>query len=71
MDMAREKFQTFVNKHGGVAKLAEKLGLPRPTVHCWYVGIRSPSAKNLLLLKNFSKGQLSFEDILEGTAGGK
>lgn len=64
----KNKFQRFVDRRGGVSQVAKDLDLPVPTVSCWYTRIRKPSAQNLLLLKEFSKGELTFEDILEGTS---
>jgi len=55
-------------KQGGPAELAKSLGIARPTVYMWWISRSTPSAENLKLLKDYSKGELSYEDIIEGTA---
>lgn len=68
MGAKQTKFQKFVDKHGGASALSEKIGIPRPTITVWYLRRSVPSAKYLLQLKEFSKGELSYEDIVEGTS---
>lgn len=68
MAFKKSKFQKWVEKKGGSSELARALGIPRPTVYMWYSRQRTPLPDNLKQLKDFANGELSYEDILEGTA---
>jgi DNA-binding phage protein len=65
---SNDKFQKFVERHGGPNGLAKSLGLSRSTVYFWFDRRSVPTFENLKLISDFSNGELSYEDIIEGTS---
>lgn len=53
------------------AELADRCGVDPVTVWRWVRGDFVPSRKNCLFLIDFSRGKLSFNDLMGGVDGGK
>lgn len=64
---AKTKFARWVEKFGGVAKLAARLRVTETIVRLWLRGKGSPRAMTIHRLVTISEGQLTYAQILADT----
>lgn len=65
---ARSKFERWVIEQGGTMAVAKMLDMHHVTVSCWLSQKFTPNLATAILLIEKSKGELTLEDILEGTS---
>ncbi len=66
----RISFAEWIDREG-VDRLAKRLKINRFTVLHWRAGRHHPRVDQMRVLKKLSKGQLSYDDIIESTNGGR
>lgn len=64
---ARSKFERWILEQGGTAEVGKLLGVHQATVVKWISKHARPSLLVAKKLTEVSNGQLSWDDIIEGT----
>lgn len=64
---ARSKFEEWVIFQGGFQAVADKLGCSRGTVQNWCDAKTAPSLELAYRIVTLAGGQLTYDDLVEGT----
>lgn len=63
-----KRFEKWITDSGGPRAVARMLRTESPTIYGWLRGAATPRAKTMQQIVRLSKGQVSFDDIINETS---
>lgn len=64
-----KNFRKWIYKEGGPVALGASLGIEPPTIRAWLRRETSPKAVTMRDIIRYAKGDLTYDDIIDGTKG--